>query len=386
MDSKSGAALPPLANGAFGAGDPMPWIRVRMEPGGAVNLEQFGGLVTALVFLGAASDPRAAAILARLASALAALRAEVPANRFAIVPVFAEAAALDHASVKAWQRAAPVMIDADLALHRALGLVTGNKVRIMGFVTDPQLILRATVEFADPDAFAASVAASVRAQHSANRPTRAPLLVLPGVFAPDECAMLIAHYRASTPEGSGYVLKAPDGKYQHIDDPNRKVRSDVILAAESELFAAVMERLRRRVFVPMRRCFMFETVALERILLARYGADTGGHFRKHRDFGDQASHREFGLTVNLNEDFQGGTLAFPEFPGEIHKPPPGAALVYSGALTHQVEPVTAGERFCLLSFMMGARGMASVERYRAEHGEAIAAHPVPDGPPDSFAR
>jgi len=181
-------------------------------------------------------------------------------------------------------------------------------------------------------------------------------------------------------------MKSPDGKYHLIDDPGRKVRSDVALAADTELFSQVMERLRRRVFVQMRRYFMFETVALERILLARYAAAEGGHFRKHRDFGDVASHREFGLTLNLNENFQGGALVFPEFPGERHKPPPGAALVYSGAITHLVEPVTAGERFCLLSFMMGAAGLARVERYRAEHGDTIAAHPVSGGLPESFAR
>jgi predicted 2-oxoglutarate/Fe(II)-dependent dioxygenase YbiX len=378
--------MPALANPPIAAGDPLPWLRVRMLPGGEVNLEQFGGLVTALVFLGTAADARAVAVLARLGAAFDALRQDLPLNRLAVVPVFADQASLDHPAVREWQRRAPAIADANLALHRAFGLVAGNAVRIMGFVTDAQLVVRAVVEFAAPDSFVASIAAAVRAQVSANATQRAPLLILPGVFSADECTMLIAHYRASTPEGSGYVLKAADGKYQHIDDPNRKVRSDVILAAESDLFASVMERLRRRVFVPMRRYFMFETVALERILLARYGADTGGHFRKHRDFGDDASHREFGLTVNLNEDFAGGALTFSEFPGESQKPPTGAALVYSGAITHLVEPVTRGERFCLLSFMMGERGMASVERYRAQHGEAIAAHPVPTEPRDSSAR
>jgi predicted 2-oxoglutarate/Fe(II)-dependent dioxygenase YbiX len=210
------------------------------------------------------------------------------------------------------------------------------------------------------------------------------VLLIPGVFTPVECAGLIAHYNASTPEGSGYMLKNPDGKYQLVDDPTRKVRRDVVLDAQSPLFDSVMERLRRRVFLQIRRYYMFETVALERILLARYAAEEGGHFRKHRDYADVGSHREFGLTLNLNDDFAGGHLAFPEFPGERQKPAAGTALIYSGAITHQVEPVTAGHRYCLLSFMMGAPGMVQVDRYKEAHGESIAAYPVTGGLRDVF--
>src|SRR6202000_3427896 len=130
--------------------------------------------------------------------------------------------------------------------------------------------------------------------------------------------------------------------------------------------------------------YMFETEALERILLARYSAADGGHFRKHRDYADVGSHREFGLTLNLNDDFVGGHLSFPEFPGERHKPSAGTALVYSGAITHQVEPVTAGNRYCLLSFMMGAPGMTQVTRYKEAHGESIAAYPVIGGLKETF--
>lgn len=380
------AAMTAIANKPVAIGDPLPWIRARMHPGGEVNFEQFGGLRTALVFLGSATDARVVAVLERLGPAFDALRGEIPVNEFALVPVFAEPNAPEQSPVKSWLARAPVIVDTDLALHRAFGLASGNTVRIAGFVTDAQLIVRATVEFTTPDSFVAAIVAGLRARTGGNAPNRAPLLIVPDVFSAAECETLIAQYRTSTPEGSGYMMKSPDGKYRLIDDPARKVRSDVILAADTDLFTAVMERLRRRVFVQMRRYFMFETVALERILLARYGAAEGGHFRKHRDFGDEGSHREFGLTLNLNDGFAGGALAFPEFPGERHVPPRGAALVYSGAITHLVEPVTAGERFCLLSFMMGTRGMAQIERYKEAHGETIAAYPVPGGLPEAFSR
>ena len=373
-----------LSNDAVANGDPLPWMRVRLHPQGEVNLEQFGGLRTALVFLGTAADPRVKALLTQLAAGFDALRRGTRANDFAIVPVFADTGSLDDPSVKLWLERTPVILDPTLALHRAFGILKGNTIRVTGFVTDPQLIVRDVIDFTAPDAFAASVIGAVRAQQESNDPAHAPVLLIPDVLSPAECAGLIAYYDTSTPEGSGYMLKDADGKYRLVDDPNRKVRRDVVLEGATPLFDSVMERLRRRVFLQLRRYYMFETVALERILLARYAAADGGHFRKHRDFADMGSHREFGLTLNLNDDFAGGHLAFPEFPGERHKPAAGTALIYSGAITHQVEPVTAGNRYCLLSFMMGGPGMAQVDRYKQAHGESIAANPVTGGLREAF--
>jgi predicted 2-oxoglutarate/Fe(II)-dependent dioxygenase YbiX len=368
----------------IGVGDPLPWMRIRLHPQGEVNLEQFGGLRTALLFLGTAADPRVQAVMTRLTAGFDDMRRQSRANDFAVVPVFADGNSIEHPAVKAWLERAPLILDTTLALHRAFGVVNGNTVRMAGFVTDPQLIVRQVIEFTTPDALAASAFATLRGLADSNEPGHAPVLLIPGVLTPEECAGLIAHYEASTPEGSGYMLKDADGKYRLVDDPNRKVRRDVVLEANTPLFDSVMERLRRRVFLQIRRYYMFETMALERILLARYAAEEGGHFRKHRDFADIGSHREFGLTLNLNDDFGGGHLAFPEFPGERHKPAAGTALIYSGAITHQVEPVTAGRRYCLLSFMMGGPGMAQVDRYKQTHGETIAANPVTGGLREAF--
>ncbi len=373
-----------LANDPVAVGDPLPWMRVRLHPQGEVNIEQFGGLRTALLFLGTAADPRVKAVMTRLSAELDGLRRQARANDFAIVPVFADAGSLEEPTIKAWLERAPLILDPTLALHRTFGVVHGNTVRMTAFITDSQLIVRQVIDFATADAFAASAAATLRGLAESNEPGRAPVLLIPGVLTPDECAGLIAHYDSCTPEGSGYMLKDADGKYRLVDDPHRKVRRDVVLEASTPLFDSVMERLRRRVFLQIRRYYMFETVALERILLARYAAEEGGHFRKHRDYADIGSHREFGLTLNLNDDFAGGHLAFPEFPGERHKPAAGTALIYSGAITHQVEPVTAGHRYCLLSFMMGAPGMVQVDRYKQSHGESIAAYPVTGGLRDAF--
>jgi predicted 2-oxoglutarate/Fe(II)-dependent dioxygenase YbiX len=163
------------------------------------------------------------------------------------------------------------------------------------------------------------------------------------------------------------MVRDGDGKYAEILDPRRKSRTDHSIPPRSDLYATLLARLRKRVFLPMRRYFQFEVRGVERLLLARYAAEDAGHFAMHRDHMGDDYHREFGLTINLNADFSGGELAFPEF-DEAHKPAPGSAVVYSGTLMHIVRPVSSGARFCLLSFLMGERGLAVLERYEAAHG------------------
>jgi hypothetical protein len=53
---------------------------------------------------------------------------------------------------------------------------------------------------------------------------------------------------------------------------------------------------------------------IERDLIARYDAETGGHFGPHRDdAGISVAHRRFAVSINLNADFDGGEISFPEY-------------------------------------------------------------------------
>ena len=66
------------------------------------------------------------------------------------------------------------------------------------------------------------------------------------------------------------------------------------------------------------------------------------------------AHRRFAVSVNLNaEDFEGGTLRFPEFGDQRYCAATGAALVFSSSLLHEALPVTAGRRFVVLGFLSG---------------------------------
>jgi hypothetical protein len=74
--------------------------------------------------------------------------------------------------------------------------------------------------------------------------------------------------------------------------------------------------------------------------------------RAHRDNTTAGTaHRRFAVAINLNDDFDGGELRFPEFGRPTRRTRPGDALVFSCSLLHEVTPVTAGRRFCTLPFL-----------------------------------
>lgn len=78
----------------------------------------------------------------------------------------------------------------------------------------------------------------------------------------------------------------------------------------------------------------------------------GGHFRPHRDNTTRgAAHRRFAVSINLNDDFEGGELYFPEYGPRTYKAPAGCAVVFSTPLLHGVRQVTGGRRYAFLPFL-----------------------------------
>jgi predicted 2-oxoglutarate/Fe(II)-dependent dioxygenase YbiX len=91
---------------------------------------------------------------------------------------------------------------------------------------------------------------------------------------------------------------------------------------------------------------------IERDLVARYDAETGGHFGPHRDdTGISVAHRRFAVSINLNADFDGGEISFPEYSPLTFKAAPGTAIVFSASILHQVSQVTRGRRYVFLTFL-----------------------------------
>lgn len=178
----------------------------------------------------------------------------------------------------------------------------------------------------------------------------APVLVTPRIFEPAFCEQLIALYREVGGEPSGFMREV-DGVTTLMMNDQHKRRSDVIVE-EDALQKQVVARLNRRLLPQIEKAFNFKPTRIERYLVARYDAETGGFFRPHRDNTTKGTaHRRFAVSINLNADYDGGDLRFPEFGARTYRPPPGGACVFSCSVLHEATPVTRGERFAFLPFL-----------------------------------
>ncbi len=196
----------------------------------------------------------------------------------------------------------------------------------------------------------------------------APVLVLPRVFEPEFCELLIDYFESRPSQDSGFAAEV-DGRTQLVVDPALKRRRDVAIE-HPQLQTAIEARLVHRLLPMVRAAFNWKAEYIERFLIARYASADRGFFVAHRDDAVPGSaHRKFAVTVNLNaEGFRGGDLRFPEFGPRAYRPPTGGAVVFSCSLLHEVTPVTEGVRYAFLPFLFDGAG----ERLRQAHLAGIA--------------
>jgi predicted 2-oxoglutarate/Fe(II)-dependent dioxygenase YbiX len=178
----------------------------------------------------------------------------------------------------------------------------------------------------------------------------APVLLTPRIFEPAFCEALIGLYREKGGEASGFMREI-DGVTTLMMDENHKRRTDVMVD-DAQVQKQIMARLRQRLVPQITKAFNFQPTRIERYLVARYDAETGGFFRPHRDNTTKGTaHRRFAVSINLNAEYDGGDLRFPEFGDRTYRPPPGGACVFSCSMLHEATPVTRGERFAFLPFL-----------------------------------
>lgn len=179
----------------------------------------------------------------------------------------------------------------------------------------------------------------------------APVLEVPDVFEHRLCDQLVEIYRSQGGVESGF-MRDIDGKTVHVIDHGHKQRCDLVLT-DPELCRRLQSRIYERVLPMIQRAFQYEVTRMERYIVACYDAESGGHFRPHRDNTTRGTaHRRFAVTINLNTgEYEGGRLVFPEYGQRSYLAPKGGAIVFSCSLLHQALPVTSGQRFAFLPFL-----------------------------------
>ncbi|WP_170921053.1 2OG-Fe(II) oxygenase [Enhydrobacter aerosaccus] len=174
----------------------------------------------------------------------------------------------------------------------------------------------------------------------------APVLVLPRVFEPEFCTQVIRLWEKGDHQDSGV-----SSRYGNVGVAELK-RTEDYMIAEPMMQKAISDRLAYRIGPELVKVFAFDhQFTFDAHVVLSYSADGGHFFSAHRDNGaPTTADRAFAVSLNLNDDFDGGELVFPEFSAVKAKPPAGAAAVFSCGLLHEALPVTRGRRFVLTTF------------------------------------
>lgn len=178
----------------------------------------------------------------------------------------------------------------------------------------------------------------------------APVLMLPEVFEPDLRTALMRRLDAEMHEG--LVSIRVGGETRNVPMPDKKRRRDHTLDRADPLYAAAADRIGRRVMPDLHKAFWIEKLRPEAFYLARYDDDRADFFAAHRDNNTPGTaRRRIAVSVELNDDYEGGGLIFSEYADHLHRAPAGGALAFSCSLMHEAVPVTLGSRYVLLAFL-----------------------------------
>lgn len=178
----------------------------------------------------------------------------------------------------------------------------------------------------------------------------APLLIVNDLLDADLAAQLVCHADAQGWFRSPMVRPDDEGRAVLVADVEAKARHDHRLV-DARLTSLVQKAMMERLLPVVARSFALAPRSHEAFKVVRYDAGDGW-FSPHRDnVTPDAAHRRLAVTINLNHDYEGGCLRFPEFGEDEYRPHAGAAIVFSCALLHEVTPVTLGHRHALLSFL-----------------------------------
>jgi predicted 2-oxoglutarate/Fe(II)-dependent dioxygenase YbiX len=200
-----------------------------------------------------------------------------------------------------------------------------------------------------------------------------PILVLPNVFEPEFCTSLIGLYETHGGLESGFMREV-GGRTVSVSDHSHKRRRDYVIE-DKELINATQRRVMRRINPEIRKVHQFTPTRMERYIVSCYAAEDGGHFRPHRDNTTKGTaHRRFAVSINLNDDFDGGEVGFPEYGTRTFKAPAGGAVIFSCSLLHAVSPVVRGRRFAFLPFLYDEDAAKIREANNEFLGEGVSAY------------
>ncbi|MFO7961839.1 MAG: 2OG-Fe(II) oxygenase [Nitriliruptoraceae bacterium] len=237
-------------------------------------------------------------------------------------------------------------------VHEAYGVTLEDAPVVV--VLDPNVRVLGAGPVSDVDAALAEVADTAptpKDDHGQPAPKLAPVLFVADALDGDLREQLMARWETEGAVETG-VETVVEGERAEATDVRRKRRRDIVIT-DRDLQRRLTQHIGARLFPELEKAFAFRAGGFEGFKVGCYTAEDRGYFEAHRDnLSAGTAHRRFGLTINLNDDYDGGELRFPEYGSARFRPAAGEALVFSGSHLHEVLPVERARRFVLLSFVL----------------------------------
>ena len=179
---------------------------------------------------------------------------------------------------------------------------------------------------------------------------QAPILLVDSVLSHERCGFLMQLWEEGGSVETGVEQSTPSGRRPVISERHKARRDHTV--ADPKLIQLLTQLIGRRVLSEIERAFIYRPTRFEGFKIACYDSAESGFFHAHRDnLSPKTAHRRLAVSINLNTDFEGGGLRFPEFGSDRYRSEAGSARIVSCAHLHEVLPVTKGKRFALLTFL-----------------------------------
>jgi peroxiredoxin/predicted 2-oxoglutarate/Fe(II)-dependent dioxygenase YbiX len=362
-------------------GDPAPWFHQRSTSNPNYAFDTAAGRYIVLCFYGSAEDPLGRAAIQNVL----AQRQLFDDVRLSFLGVSLDPR--DEAERRVGESLPGIRFfwDWNGAVSRLYGALPktaepGNApvtARRFWIVLDPTLRVLRVVPFATDGSDAATLfgylAQLPPPERFAGIEVQAPILYLPNVFEQEFCRHLVGLYEAHGGEESGFMREV-DGKTVMLQDHIHKRRKDYTIE-DPELIRQTQVRVLRRIYPEILKVYSFKATRMERYIVSCYSAEDRAHFRAHRDNTTKGTaHRRFAVSINLNAEFEGGEVSFPEYGPRSFKPPPGGAVIFPCALLHAVSQVTGGRRYAFLPFLYDDEAAKVREANNKFLGEGVEAY------------
>jgi hypothetical protein len=179
----------------------------------------------------------------------------------------------------------------------------------------------------------------------------APGVISVALYTAAECKAIVQELRHLEGWMPAMVRRAETAtNYEILTRPEVRSASTITSAGSAKFYREFDVRMNATVKPLIKRHWQIDLADHSGTHILKYGS--GDHYIPHHDTGPGLDHRYLSIVCYLNDDFAGGQTSFPGLSYFV-TPEAGKAIVFPSNYLHGSEPVTSGEKFVMVSWVIG---------------------------------